>query len=118
MNGKFRRWITIGIRKEDKGIWECRAPLTPQALKELQPAHKFVVQPCSRRVFPNSQYRKAGATLSEDLSNCDLILGIKEVPEDKLLNDKAFMFFSHTHKGQKHNMKLLKNVLEKNVTLI
>jgi alpha-aminoadipic semialdehyde synthase len=118
MNLKFRRWITIGIRKEDKGIWECRTPLTPQALKELQPAHKFIVQPCSRRIFANSQYRNAGATLSEDLSDCDLILGIKEVPEDKLLNDKAYMFFSHTHKGQRHNMKLLKNILEKNVTLI
>ena len=118
MNLKIRRWITIGIRREDKGRWECRAPLAPLAIKEMQPLHKFVVQPCSRRIFSNSQYRDVGAVLSDDLSECDLILGIKEIPDDKLLENKAFMFFSHTHKGQSHNMKMLKHILEKNVRLI
>lgn len=56
--------------------------------------------------------------MDEDLSACDLILGVKEVPLDRLLPNKSYLFFSHTHKGQRHNVSLLRTVCERNVTLL
>lgn len=56
--------------------------------------------------------------IQEDLKNCSVVLGIKEVPCDSLLEDKAYFFFSHTMKGQAYNMKLLERIIEKRITLI
>jgi alpha-aminoadipic semialdehyde synthase len=110
----------VGIMREEKNRWECRAPLTPKHVHELQSKHdiRAVVQPCSRRIFSNDQYHQAGAIVSEDLSGCDLILGVKEVLISKLIPQKAYMFFSHTHKGQRQNLPLLRAVCEKKVTLL
>ena len=91
----------IGIRREDKSVWERRAPLTPAHLQDILQTHKdiyFVVQPSQKRVFSDYEYEKAGAILSEDLSQCSLILGIKEVPLEKLMPGKTMMYFSHTIK--------------------
>ena len=66
------------------------------------------VQP-SQRIFPDSQYAKAGAIVQEDISNADVLLGVKRVAnEDNLIPDKTYMFFSHVIKGQPENMELLK----------
>ncbi len=61
---------------------------------------------------------QAGAIITEDLSHADLILGVKEVPKSKLMANKTYLFFSHTHKGQPYNMALLKEILDKNIRLV
>lgn len=54
-----------------------------------------------------------GAVIEEDLSEAELIIGVKSVPIDLLLPDKTYAFFSHTIKAQKDNMPLLDTILEK-----
>lgn len=115
------RNIVIGVRRETKNRWECRSPLTPTNISELRQHSKdvqFVIQPCSKRVFSDKSYADVGATLSDDLSRCDLILGVKEVPISDLHPKKHFMFFSHTHKGQPYNMAMLKEVCNRKITLM
>ncbi len=109
----------IGIRKEDKSRWERRTPLVPQDVRELvEMGYKIIVEPSPIRVFPDEEYRKAGAILSEDLSGADIILGVKEIPPSKLLPQKVYMYFSHTIKGQPYNMPMLRRLLELGDTLI
>jgi len=104
--------------KETYGIWERRAPLCPEHVASLvQQGHKVKVQPSSRRIFPNEAYQAAGAELTTDLSDCSLVLGVKQVPVENLLPDRSYMFFSHTIKAQPENMALLDACLEKNIRL-
>jgi len=112
--------IDIGIRREDKNRWERRVPLTPEHVAELVQEDGFSValQPSPLRIFPDQDYRAAGATVQEDLSGCRLVLGVKEVPPELLLPQKPYMFFSHTAKGQVYNMPLLRRVLELGCTLM
>lgn len=110
----------LGIRREDKNQWERRAPLTPQALKKLREEHgiSFYVQPSAIRVFPDAAFRQTGAVVQEDLSCCDVIIAVKEIPAEFLLPEKTYMFFSHTIKGQPHNMAMLKRLVELKCNLI
>lgn len=110
----------IGIRRETKSDWERRAPLTPDHVRELIAAEglRFVVEPASNRVFPDEAYRDAGATLSDDLSGCSLILGVKEIPVDAFQPDTTYAFFSHTIKGQTQNMRMLGALLDRGCSLI
>lgn len=112
--------IDIGLRREDKNRWERRAPLTPEHVAELVQEDGFsvAVQPSPLRIFPDQEYQAAGATVQEDLSDCRLVLGVKEVPSNLLLPQKPYMFFSHTTKGQAYNMPLLQRVLELGCTLM
>jgi len=111
---------TIGIRRETKSDWERRAPLTPDHVRELVASDglRFVVQPATNRVFPDDAYREAGATLSEDLSGCSVILGVKEIPADAFQPDTTYAFFSHTIKGQPQNMGMLRALLDRGCSLI
>ncbi|CDH56826.1 alpha-aminoadipic semialdehyde mitochondrial [Lichtheimia corymbifera JMRC:FSU:9682] len=113
-------FLSVGIRREDKSRWERRSPLTPEAVKDLieQTGAQVYIQPSTKRIFTDNAYVKAGATLTEDLSPADVILGIKEVPTSKLLPGKTYVFFSHTHKGKKENMPMLKDILDKKIRLI
>lgn len=112
--------IDLGIRREDKNEWERRVPLGPLHVEELVREHELTVaiQPSQRRIYADEEYRLAGALVQEDLSDCRLILGVKEVPPDKLLAGKPHLCFSHVIKGQPENMGLLREVLERRVTLI
>ena len=112
--------VRIGIRLEDKSEWERRAPLTPDDIRELRTRHglEFTVEPSSARIYPDSEYEKAGAEVRMGLEECDLIVGIKEVPVPRLVPGKPHLFFSHTIKGQSYNMSLLQEILDKKVTLI
>ena len=106
---------TWGIRREDKNKWEKRVPLVPQDLKKLSlghPGHTLLVQPSPIRIFPEDQFAAAGATIQEDLSACDLIMGVKEMPISIFQPEKTYFFFSHTLKGQPHNMPMLKRLIE------
>lgn len=113
--------IVIGIRREDKNKWETRVPLIPDDAAELIRDHGFriIVQPAmNHRAFPDSHYLTAGAEINEDLSEADIIIAVKEIPEEKFMPNKAYMFFAHVIKGQPYNMPMLKTMLEKNCTLI
>jgi alpha-aminoadipic semialdehyde synthase len=111
--------LTIGIPQETYNTWERRAPLTPSQVQELiseaNGRLSFVVQPSSRRVFSDSEYARAGADISNDLSSSEVIMGVKR-PES-VLRDKTYFFFSHTIKGQPENMALLQECLDKKVQL-
>jgi alpha-aminoadipic semialdehyde synthase len=110
----------IGIRREDKNDWERRAPLTPDHVAQLVEGHglRFAVQSSKRRIFANLDYEKAGAVPTDDLSACKMIVGIKEVPVEAILPEKVYLYFSHTTKGQAHNMPALRRLLELNCTLL
>jgi alpha-aminoadipic semialdehyde synthase len=110
----------IGIRREDHNRWERRVPLIPSHVKELvrDCSLDISIQPSSLRIFSEEEYRSAGAKIHEDLSLCTIILGVKEMPVDNLLNNKVYVFFSHTIKGQAENMPLLKQMKQKKCTLI
>lgn len=110
----------IGIRSETKDSTEKRAALTPEHVQTLV-ANEHVavhVQPSEHRVFLQENYEKAGAKITDDLSQCNVIFGVKEVPEKDLVPEKPHVFFSHTIKGQDYNMPLLNEILRQKVTLI
>lgn len=109
----------LGIIKETKNKWERRVPLNPTAVQHLTAkGYKVQVQPSEIRIYENSDYEAAGAELTEDLSNCDLIMGVKEIPLGSIIKGKPHLFFSHTIKGQDYNMPLLQYFLDTKSTLL
>ena len=113
--------ITIGLIKEGKVPSDNRVALTPAQCKWLQNQYegiKFIVQHSPDRCFSDDEYARAGITLSHSLEDCDILLGIKEVPYEDLIPGKTYLFFSHTRKKQPYNQKLMQRIVEKNITLI
>ena len=112
--------LSIGIKKETGHADERRVVLTPEHVKKLIKKHKInvIVQPSKLRIFKDAEYKAAGATISKNLKPCKLILGVKEIPSEELIAGKTYLFFSHTIKGQKYNMCMLKQILKKKITLI
>jgi saccharopine dehydrogenase (NAD+, L-lysine-forming) len=112
--------IYLGIRREDKNPWERRVPLIPVHARELlrQLPLGIIIQPSPIRVFSDEDYRREGVTVSEDLSLCSIVLAVKEIPEDFFLDGRAYVFFSHTIKGQSHNMPMLRRMMERRATLV
>ena len=113
--------MKIGIIREGKVPHDKRVPLTPQQCLQLQrdfPQCTLCIEPSPYRCYSNEEYEALGLTLSEDLSDCDLIIGIKEVPKSQLIPQKKYVFFSHTIKRQKHNREMLIDILQKNIELI
>lgn len=109
----------IGLRLEDKNEWERRVALIPDDIRRLTAQGIAIdVQRFERRVYPDKQYEDAGARIVDSLSDSDFILGIKEMPKEFFESSKAYMFFSHTIKGQEYNMDMLKTLVEKKCTLL
>ncbi len=111
----------IGLIREGKTPADNRVALTPSQCKWIfknSEDVKISVQSSGSRCFSDREYQMAGAEVKDDLSDCDILFGIKEVPVDQLLPGKIYLFFSHTKKKQPHNQKLLKAVLDKKITLI
>ncbi len=110
----------IGIRREDKNIWERRVPIIPEHLERILEAGDLgaVVQSYPERVFSDEAYVQAGAKVAEDLSGCDLVLAVKEIPTAMFQPGGAYVFFSHTIKAQPYNMAMLRRLLELGCTLI
>lgn len=114
-------YTKIGVIREGKEPADRRVPLTPAQCNEIRqryPALDLVVQRSPVRAFTDGEYEAAGVRLVDDLGDRDLILGVKEVPQDMLLAGKSYLFFSHTIKQQPHNRKLLRTVLERGITLV
>ncbi len=110
----------IGIRREDKNIWERRVPLIPEHLAKLKKEHGIdtIIQPFERRAFLESEFTEIGVKIQEDLSDAPVVFAVKEIPIPLLQNDKTYIFFSHTIKGQDYNMPLLQKLMDLNATLI
>jgi alpha-aminoadipic semialdehyde synthase len=111
---------TIGIVRETKNKWERRVPLIPDDLKNLisENSIKFIIQPSDNRIFTNEAYQDTGAIIDDDLSECRLIVGIKEIRSEDLLKDKTYLYFSHTIKGQSYNMPMLQKLIDMKCTLM
>lgn len=113
--------MKIGIIREGKTPPDKRVPLSPAQCKEVQdqyPNVELVVQPSPIRKYTDDLYEAQGIELQEDLSDCDVLFGVKEVPLDMLIPNKTYFFFSHTYKLQPYNAKLLKAMLDKRIRLV
>ena len=113
--------ILLGILREGKMPPDKRVPLTPAqcvSLKQQFSHVDLVVQPSNIRAFKDDEYREVGLELREDLSACDILIGVKEVKIDDLIPQKTYLFFSHTFKKQPYNRYLLRAILEKRIRLI
>jgi alanine dehydrogenase len=113
--------IKIGLIREGKIPADNRVALIPSQCKWLQknyPELRVIVQSSEHRCFSDKEYQMAGIEVKEDLSECDILFGIKEVPIDALIPEKTYLFFSHTKKKQAYNQALFQAILEKKITLI
>ncbi len=112
--------IKIGLIREGKTPADNRVALTPAQCKWVQENMNImmVVQRSEARCYKDKEYTRAGIEVREDLSDCDVLLGIKEVPIDMLIPGKTYFFFSHTKKMQAYNQKLLQNIISNKITLI
>jgi alanine dehydrogenase len=112
--------MTFGIIKERKNPPDRRVVFTPEELVRLQqqfPEAKIKVEASDIRVFPDAAYQEVGLEVTTDMTDCDVLLGVKEVPIDALLPNKKYFFFSHTIKKQPYNRKLLQAILDKKIEL-
>lgn len=113
--------IKIGVLREEKSPPDKRVPLTPLICSELTRRYtniEIVVQPSKIRCYTDDEYTAFGVTLQEDVSDCDVLMGVKEVPKELLIANKKYFFFSHTIKKQAHNQKLMKALIEKKIQMI
>ncbi|PZF72622.1 NAD(P)-dependent oxidoreductase [Taibaiella soli] len=113
--------MRIGLIRERKTPPDTRVALTPKQCANLMqqyPGMTIVVEPSPNRCYTDDEYRAEGITIQEDLSDCDVLLGIKEVKIDYLIPGKTYFFFSHTKKKQPYNQKLMQALIEKKIRMI
>lgn len=113
--------IKIGILKEGKTPPDKRVPLSPKQCKHLISQYSnlsLVVEKSPIRCFSDQDYAKEGLTLVDDISDCDVLMGVKEVVKSELLNDKTYFYFSHTIKSQPYNRELLQKMVQKNISMV
>lgn len=112
--------MKIGLIREGKIPQDNRVALTPLQCKWIQQNKniEIVVQHSTTRCFSDEEYLKAGISVQEDLSDCEILFGIKEVPVEMLIPGKTYFFFSHTRKLQPYNQKLLQKIIQQKITLI
>ena len=108
------------IRAEDKNIWERRSTLVPSDLKKIhsQIALKSFIEKSEKRFFSEKSFNRAGAESCSGMEAGDVIFGVKEIPEEKILSNKVYLYFSHTIKGQRENMSMLQRIMDSGSTLI
>lgn len=112
--------MKIGIIKERKNPPDKRVVFSPKKCKELlgqYPELELKVESSNIRTFSDQEYVNEGITIVKDVSDCDVLLGVKEVPIDNLIEGRKYFFFSHTIKKQPYNRKLLQAILAKNIEM-
>ncbi|MEL1241348.1 NAD(P)-dependent oxidoreductase [Flavobacterium flavipallidum] len=110
--------MKFGIIRERKSPADKRVVFSPDALvklKTLYPEVSIKVESSTGRVFSDADYQNKGIEVVDDLSDCDILFGVKEVPVEDLIPNKSYFFFSHTIKKQPHNRTLLQGLLAKNI---
>jgi saccharopine dehydrogenase (NAD+, L-lysine forming) len=113
--------IKIGLIREGKKPPDNRVALTPAQCKWIHKNSnevRMIVQSSPHRCFSDKEYNLAGVEVREDMRECDILLGIKEVPVEELMENKTYLFFSHTKKKQLYNQGLFHAILQKKITLI
>jgi saccharopine dehydrogenase (NAD+, L-lysine-forming) len=113
--------LKIALIREQKNPPDNRVAFSPiqcQWLMNKYPELEIFVQPSSERCFKDGEYKNEDVEVREDISEADLLMGVKEVPKEKLIPGKKYLFFSHTIKKQPHNQGLLEEALKKNIQLI
>ena len=112
--------MKFGIIKERKNPPDRRVVFSPEEVLRLKQQYKNITVKVERsdiRVFTDLQYENLGIEVTDDISDCDILFGVKEVPVENLIPNKTYFFFSHTIKKQPYNRKLLQIILEKNINL-
>ena len=122
-----KQLTNIGIIRESRND-ENRTPLVPEHIKkykESNPNINFIIQPSNSRCFSDEEYELCGAKINENLNECSIIFGVKEIDSNILINNRTYLFFSHTFKInkqqkniEKHKKDLLLSILNKKITLI
>ncbi len=113
--------IKVGVLHETKTPPDKRAAITPNTAVEILKRFSNVelyIQPSDLRAFKDEEYRAKGLTLKQDLSDCDILIGVKEVKIEALIPDKKYLFFAHIAKKQEHNKPLIKALMQKRITMI
>jgi hypothetical protein len=112
--------MKFGIVKERKSPPDRRVVFTPEELVRLQaqfPMAELKVESSDIRIFSDEEYTNLGISVTSDLTDCEVLFGVKEIPVDALIPNKKYFFFSHTIKKQPYNRKLLQAILDKNIEL-
>ncbi len=112
--------IKFALIKERKTPPDRRVVFSPKKLQEIIqkfPEASFKIESSELRIFKDSEYEEAGFEVSQDISDCDVLLGVKEVPMANLISNKKYFFFSHTIKKQPYNRELLRAILKNNIEL-
>ncbi|MDV7185795.1 NAD(P)-dependent oxidoreductase [Lutibacter sp. TH_r2] len=112
--------MKLGIIKERKNPPDRRVVLSPKKCKEIlkeYPQLTIKVESSDIRVYSDESYKKYGIEVVNDVSDCDVLLGVKEVPIENLIPNKSYFFFSHTIKKQSYNRELLKAIIKNNIKL-
>lgn len=112
--------MKFALIKERKSPPDRRVVFSPQALEKLKsdfPEAELAVESSDIRVFDDTEYSDLGFTVTNDVGDADVMLGVKEVPIDALVPNKSYFFFSHTIKKQPYNRDLLRAILDKNITM-
>ena len=113
--------IKIGLIREEKIPADNRVALTPAQCKWIHRNStevRVLAQRSEGRCFTDREYELAGVELRDDISDCDILLGIKEVPPHRLIPGKTYLFFSHTKKKQPHNQPLMRAMLDAGIRMI
>ena len=111
--------MEIGIRKEDKNIWEARVPLVPEQVASLvADGIEVLVQSSEQRAFADEQYRDVGATIVSGFPATPVLFAVKEIPTELIAPDRTYLYFAHVIKGQAHNMEMLQRLIDLDCTLI
>jgi hypothetical protein len=112
--------MKFAIIKERKNPPDRRVVFSPEKLAEarvLFPQAEFIVESSDIRIFPDEAYKALGFKVTDDVSDCDIMIGVKEVPIEHLIPNKKYFFFSHTIKKQPYNRKLLVAMLNKHIEM-
>ena len=117
----WKRHLRVGILRETKNPPDRRVPLTPPqivALEELYPNVEFFVQPSDYRCYSNEEYEYLDIPLKEDLRDCDILMGVKEVDKRTFIPGKTYLFFAHVAKKQPHNLEMFREMADRKMSLI
>jgi saccharopine dehydrogenase (NAD+, L-lysine-forming) len=117
----MKKSLRVGILRETKNPPDRRVPLTPPqiiALEEMYPDVQFFVQPSDYRCYSNEEYEYLDIPLKEDLHDCDILMGVKEIDKRTFITGKTYLFFAHVAKKQPYNLDMFREMAEKKITLI
>lgn len=113
--------VRIALIKETKQPQDNRVALTPVQCRHIMEKYEgveIVAEASETRCYKDAEYTAEGVTVTNDISHCDIMLGIKEVAINHLIEDKTYFFFSHTKKKQPYNQKLMHALIDKRIRMI